>query len=251
MNYNKLKLNDEKSEVLFIVSPRMSTSITLPDSLVLGCSNVSVSSSARNLGVVIDSNLSMKDHVAAVIRAVNFELRRISSIRSYLTTDATKTLISAFVLSRLDYCNGLFVNCPAETLDKLQRVQNNAARLVLRVPRSDHITPHLQTLHWLPIEARITYKIACMTFRAINLSCPRYLSDLISIYTPGRLLRSLSDTLKLTTPSSNTKTFGERSFSFAAPSIWNSLPLSIRSSDSDSSFRSSLKTHLFKLYFDG
>ena len=92
MNYNKLKLNDEMSEILFIVSPRMSTSITLPDSLVLGCSNVSVSSSARNLGVIIDSNLSMKDHVASVIQAVNFELRRISSIHSYLKTDATKTL---------------------------------------------------------------------------------------------------------------------------------------------------------------
>ena len=248
MTFNKLKLNDDKSEVLFVASPRMSVSTSLPDSLTLGCSNVLVSKSARNLGVVIDSSLSMKDHVSSVIRAINLELRRISSIRSYLTTDATKTLISAFVLSRLDYCNGLFVNCPAETLDKLQRVQNNAARLVLRVPRSDHISPHLRTLHWLPIEARISYKIALMTYRAINLSGPAYLSDLISIYTPARSLRSSSDTLKLNPPSTHTRTFGERSFSFAAPSIWNSLPLSIRSSDTDSSFRSSLKTYLFKKY---
>ena len=157
---------------MFIASPRMSTSTPIPDSLVLGCSTVSVSKSARNLGFVIDSNLSMKDHVANVIRAVNFEIRRISSIRSYLTIDATKTLICAFVLSRLDYCNDLFVNCPAETLIKLQRVQNNAARLVLCVPRRDHITPHLKTLHWLPIEARITYKIALMTYRAIHLTGP-------------------------------------------------------------------------------
>ena len=192
----------------------------------------------------------MKDHVSSVVRSINFEMRRISSIRSYLTTEATKTLISAFVLSRLDYCNGLFVNCPAETLDKLQRVQNNAARLVLRVPRSDHISPHLRSLHWLPIEARITYKIALTTYRAINLSGPPYLSELISIYTPARSLRSSSDTLKLNPPPTHTRTFGERSFSFAAPSIWNSLPLSIRSSDTESSFRSSLKTHLFKKHFD-
>ena len=248
MNFNKLKLNDEKSELVFVASPRMSSSVPLPDSLILGCSNVSVSKSARNLGVVIDSNLSMKDHVSSVIRGVNFELRRISSIRAYLTTEATKTLISAFVLSRLDYCNGLYVNCPAETLDKLQRVQNNAARLVLRVPRSDHISPHLCTLHWLPIQARITYKIALITYRAINLSGPSYLSDLISIYTPTRSLRSSADTLTLTPPPTN-RSFGERSFSFAAPSIWNNLPLSIRSSNSDSSFRSSLKTYLFRLYF--
>ena len=154
MNFNKLKLNDEKSELIFVASPRMFSTVSLPDSLILGFSNVSVSKSARNLGIVLDSNLSMKDHVSSVIRSINFELRRISSIRAYLTTKATKTLISAFVLSRLDYCNGLYVNCPAETLDKLQRVQNNAARLVLRVPRSDHISPHLYTLHWLPVEAR-------------------------------------------------------------------------------------------------
>ena len=249
MNFNKLKLNDGKSEVLFIASPRMYVSAPLPDSLVLGCSNVPVSKSARNLGVVIDSNLSMKDHVSSVIRGVNFELRRISSIRSYLTTEATKTLISAFVLSRLDYCNSLYVNCPAEILDKLQRVQNNAARLVLRVPRSDHISPHLRSLHWLPVEARITYKIALMSYRAINLSGPSYLSDLINIYTPTRSLRSTADPLTLVTPRTN-RSFGEPSFSFAAPSIWNDLPLSIRSSDSDSSFRSSLKTYLFKLYFE-
>ena len=248
MNFNKLKLNDGKSEVIFIASPRMYVSTPLPNSLVFGSSNVPVSKSARNLGVVIDSNLSMKDHVSSVIRGVNFELRRISSIRSYLTTEATKTLISAFVLSRLDYCNSLYVNCPAETLAKLQRVQNNAARLVLRVPRSDHISPHLRTLHWLPVEARITYKIALMSYRAINLSGPSYLSDLISIYTPTRSLRSTADPLILVTPTTN-RSFGERSFSFAAPSIWNDLPLSIRSSDSDSSFRSSLKTYLFKLYF--
>ena len=192
----------------------------------------------------------MKNHVANVISNVNFELRRISSIRSYLTTNATKTLVSAFVLSRLDYCNGRFVNCPAEIIGKLQRVQNNAARLILRVPRSDHMTPHLRTLHWLPIEARITYKIACLTYQAINQSGPSYLSDLLTINTPARSLRSSADTLTLVIPPTNTILFGERSFSFAAPSIWNTLPLSIRSSDSDSSFRSSLKTHLFRLHFE-
>ena len=154
-------------------------------------------------------------------------------------------------MSRLDYCNSLYVNCPAEILDKLQRVQNNAARFVLRVPRSDHISPHPRSLHWLPVEACITYKNALMSYRAtcINLSGPSYLSDLINIYTPTRSLRSTADPLTFVTPRTN-RSFGEPSFSFAAPSIWNDLPLFIRSSDSDSSFRSSLRTYLFKQYFE-
>ena len=246
MTYNKLKLNDEKTEVLIVASPRASLSNPLPDSLVVGSSTVSVCSSARNLGVIIDSNLSMKNQVSSIISSANFELRKISSIRHFLTVDATKTLVCAFILSRLDYCNSLLVNCPQDLINRLQKVQNNAARLVLRVPRSTHITPLLRSLHWLPIHARIIYKVACMTYRAINSTGPSYLSELISIYTPARSLRSSSDILSLCRPRTNTKTFGERSFSFAAPSIWNNLPLSIRSSKSDSAFRSSLKTYLYK-----
>ena len=246
MTCNKLKLNDDKTEALIISSPRTSLSALLPDALTVGDASVPFSKSARNLGVVLDCHLTMNAQVANVIRTVNFELRRISSIRHFLSVEATKTLISAFVFSRLDYCNGLLVNCPQDLLQRFQKIQNTAARLVLKVPRRDHITPHLRTLHWLPIDARITYKVACMCFRAINGTGPVYLSDLLHTYTPSRTLRSSSDTLTLIKPRISTKTFGERSFYSAAPAIWNSLPFSIRSSPSDSAFRSSLKTHLFK-----
>ena len=88
----------------------------------------------------------MKSHVSNLSCSANFELRRISSIRHLLSTDATKTLVSAFVLSRLDYCNSLLSGCPQYLLNKLERVQNNAARLVLRVSKTDHISPHLASL---------------------------------------------------------------------------------------------------------
>ena len=93
-------------------------------------------------------------HVSNLVRSANFELRRISSIRHLLSTDATKTLVSAFVLSRLDYCNSLLFGCSQYLLNKLQKVQNNAARLDRRVSKTDYIS-HLASLHWLPIDSQI------------------------------------------------------------------------------------------------
>ena len=250
MTYNKLRLNDDKTETLLISSPRISSSCSIPDCLFVGDTSVAFTKSARNLGVVLDSNLTMHDHVVSMIRTVNLELRRISAIRHLLTVQATQTLVSAFVLSRIDYCNSLLVHCPQSLLQRVQKLQNNAARLVLRVPKSDHITPHLRTLHWLPVDARIKYKIACLCFNAVNSSGPVYLSDLVTLYTPARTLRSSSDNLMLTIPRTSTKTFGERSFHYAAPEIWNSLPLKVRSAGCISAFRTALKTHLFREYFE-
>ena len=199
MTFNKLKLNDDKTEAMIVSSSSLSLSALLPASLVVGDATVPFSKTVKNLGVVLDSHLTMNAQAGNVIRSVNFELRRISAIRHFLSVEATKTLVSAFILSRLDYCNSLFVNCSQDLILRLQKLQNSAVRLILKVPRSDHITPHLQTLHWLPVEARIRYKIACICFCAINGTGPDYLSELIQIYTPSRTLRSSSDAFTLQT----------------------------------------------------
>ena len=245
MTFNKLKLNDDKTEVMVVSSPRMSTSIQLPESITIGNATVPFSSTVKNLGVTLDSHLTMQAQVLTIIRAVNFELRRIGSIRHYLTEQATLTLVSAFILSKLDYCNALLYGCPQYLLDRLQKLQNNAARLILRVRKYDHISHHLQSLHWLPINQRITYKTACLTFNAFKQTGPTYLTDLIHTYTPLRTLRSSTDTTVLSIPRVNTKSFGERSFSASAPLVWNSLPANLRLSSSSDSFRNGLKTHLF------
>ncbi len=243
MTHNKLKLNTDKTEALIISAPRISNSIPLPDSLTVGNSTVRFSQSAKYLGVTLDMHLTMTAHVVNLIRTANFELRRINSIRHYLSVQATKTLVSAFVLSRLDYCNSLLSGCPQYLLNRLQKVQNNAARLILKAPKTDHITPHLRTLHWLPIDARIKYKLCSLCFGAITSTGPVYLSDLLKIYTPSRQLRSSADIRILCIPSVNTKSYGERSFSYTAPTLWNTLPKDIRFSVS--SFGSAFKTHLF------
>ena len=102
---------------------------------------------------------------------------------------------------------------------------------------------------WLPVTHCIQYKISAICFSSISGTAPQYLSDLLQPYTPARQLWSASDTRTFVTPRVNTKTFGERSFSYAGPSVWNNLPQTLRHSDSTSSFKAALKTHLFNNYF--
>ena len=117
----------------------------------------------------------------------------ISSIRHLLSIDATKTLLSAFVLPKLHYCNSLFYGSPMYMLEILQKVQNSAARLIFQCRKQNQISPLLMSLHWLPINARIEYKLSviCHSF-FLGLS-HIYLSDLLLVYTPKRNLRSSSD----------------------------------------------------------
>ena len=122
----------------------------------------------------------MENHVTNICRSAYIEIRRISNIRHYLTTDATKTLLCAFVLSKLDYCNSLLSGSPKHLLDKLQKVQNSAATLVFKALKHEHIKPLLQKLHWLPVVSRIQYKVATLCYNSFTESYPVYLSELLT-----------------------------------------------------------------------
>ena len=172
------------------------------------------------------------------------QTRPISSIRHFYHA-RTQTLVCSLVYYRLDYYNSIVSGCPVYLLDKLQKVQNAAARLVCKAKRSDHIQPILQSLHWLPGTHRIQYKISAFCFNSLSGKSPSpLLSDLIQPYTQTRKCRSASDTRAFVISRVNTKLFGERSFSYTGPSVWNNLPRSVRHSDSSSSFKTALKTHL-------
>ena len=121
----------------------------LPSVIHIGDADVPFVSTVKNLGVTLDSNLSMSQHISNTCKAAYIQIRHISSI-NLLTTQATQTLVCSLVLSRLDYCNSLLSGCPQYLLDKLHKVQNAAARLVCKAKKSDHIHPILETLHWLP-----------------------------------------------------------------------------------------------------
>ena len=249
MTTHKLKLNDDKTEVLLIHTNRSFSSNTKPSSILVGNSDITFSDSARNLGFILSSDMSLDQHITHICRSAYAALRQISTIRQYLTTEAAKKLVCALVLSKLDYVNALLAGCPKHCLDRLQKVQNSAARLVLKAKKRDHVTPLLQILHWLPIEARIQYKLSLLCHNFFSDSSPTYISALLSVYTPARNLRTSNDHRILSVPRVRTKTFGERAFSLAAPKQWNSLPASLRNITSTTSFKKALKTYLFKLHY--
>jgi hypothetical protein len=244
MTQNKLKLNTNKTELIVIATKQ--DLVALADVILrVGDDNITPSHSARDIGVTVDSTLSMVPHISSTASAANFHLRNIGRIRSLITTDAAKHLVHSLVSSRLDYGNALLVNVPKCHLKKLQHVQNTAARIIVRAPRSAHITPTLQSLHWLPVVARIDYKIALLTFKALNELSPRYMTEMLEPYAPTRNLRSGQMNL-LVTPATRTKTHGARAFSVAAPTLWNRLPNELRMCQSLSTFKKLLKTFLFR-----
>ena len=250
MTQNKLKLNDDKTEALLLRNPRLFQSSDMPSSIVVGNSQVHFSHSARDLGYTISDTMSVDIHVTNVCRSAYLAIRQIASIRQFLTVDATKKLVSALVLSRLDYCNSLLAGSPKYVIDRLQRVQNSAARLILKSRKRDHITPLLKSLHWLPVQSRINYKLSILCHNFLSGTAPKYFDDLLSVYVPSRQLRSSADLRTLNVSKVRTKSYGERSFSYCAPKQWNSLPAQLRNIQSTSSFKKCLKTHLFNQYYN-
>ena len=170
----------------------------------------------------------MDAHVNNICRKLNYELKKLKQLKEYLPEESMKTLVTSLIFSRLDYCNSLLYGMKKENITKLQRIQNNAARLVLGKNRRDSVTPMLQALHWLPVAARIEYKISILVYQCIhNDQYPKYLSELIRKYEPTRDLRSCNLHL-LEKSRAKLKTYGERAFSHSGPAIWNKMPKDLK-----------------------
>ncbi len=195
------------------------------------------SSTVKNLGVILDSNLSFENHNSHVTKTAFFHLRNIAKLRNMLTVSDAEKLVHAFMTSRLDYCNALLGGCPASSINKLQIEQNPAARVLTRSRKYDNFTPILQSLHWLPINFCISYKILLLAYKALNNLAPAYLTNLLSCYNPTRSLR-LQNSGLLVVPRIAKSTKGGRTFSYLAPKLWNSLPDNVRGSDTLSLFKS-------------
>ncbi len=240
MTNNFLLFNSEKTEVLNI-GPKNHTSNNLEHCLKTknGCS-LDSSSSVRNLDVLFDSNHSFDRHIS---KTVFFHLKNISKLRPMLSMSNAEMLIHAFMTSRLDYCNALLGGCSARLINKLQMVQNAAARVLTRTRKYDHISPVMSTLHWLPIKHHIDFKILLITYKALNGLAPHYLSGLLSHYSsPHPLLQSQNSGHLIILRKRICRRQLILRF-YLAPKLWNNLPSTVREADTLCQFKSRLKTH--------
>lgn len=195
---NMLKLNEDKTE-LTIFAPKHRVKDLSNCHLSIGGNIVSSAECVNNLGIYFDETLSMTKQVSAVSKSCFHQIRNIGRIRQYITEDACRKLICSLVTSRLGYGNALLYGLPTSVIQRLQRVQNTAARMITRQKKSDHITPVLHSLHWLPVSYQCQYKLLLYVFKTLIQKAPIYLPELIQVHKPSRSLRSGTRSL-LTTP---------------------------------------------------
>ena len=249
MNQNMLKLNDDKTELIVFTS-KYKQDLYNDLSITIGNTVVDCSSQVKDLGVIFDRVLSLRQHVSYTSKTYRFHLRNISRIRKYIPQDTSVVLFKSLVLSRLDYSNGLFYGLPKCTLSGLQVVQNSAARIVTQERFRDHdsMSWALIGLHWLSVDKRIEYKMLLYTYKALHDLAPGYLCELVVPYVPLRVLRSAELNL-LTVPPGKPGKYGSRSFARASANLWNSLrgerAAWLKNSPTLESFKRNLKTFFF------
>ena len=221
--------------------------VEMPSIPLAGC-DIKRCDNLKSLGVVLDDHLSFDKHVSDICKSTSFHTRALAHVRRSITTDMARTVATAIVGSKLDYCNSLLFGASDKNISRLQRIQNNLARVVTNRGRYDRITPILAELHWLPIKERIEFKLCTLTYKVRTNKQPAYLASCLTESGPTRTLRSASRHL-LTVPRTRTVAASRR-FSVAAPTAWNRIPLAIRETETLASFRNKLKTFFFKLAYD-
>ena len=234
-----LKINPDKTEIILFYPKSLEDRVIIRGTLV-GKDCIRYSREVKNVGVWLDSNLRMEKQVNAIVSHCYKLLKNIGRIRNVLTKKQTEMLVHSVITSKLDYCNSLLINTSKSNLYKLQKVQNSAARLVVRGRKRDSISQVLKELHWLRIESRIIFKILLITYKRITGQC----SENLQIKYKGHNCRP-QDYLMLETTNANTK-YGRRRFEYAAPRLWNALPLEVRTEEDIEIFKKRVKTLLFE-----
>ena len=235
-NEQFMKINPDKTEILLLRPSCLNHEIVIKG-VLMNEQCIRFSKLVKNVGVWLDENLKMNKHINSVVSQCHKILRDIGRIKTYLQRSHLEQIVHAVISMRLDYCNSLFVNLPKEDLFKLQKVQNTAARLILGRRRRDSAKEALRELHWLNIDARITYKILTLVHKVVRGKCSLSLTYKAFNGRP-------EDELKLVTPTFNTK-YGNRVFEYNGSRLWNSLPVQMRKEEDTEAYKKMLKTLLF------
>lgn len=204
-----------------------------------GHNTIKFESSVRTLGVILDSKLFFRQHVASVWSKVNGALYKIQQLREYTDVNLRKCLVSALVMPHVNYCCAALQGISGENNLELQGVANKGIRYIFNVPRDAHISQYRRSLGWLTVAAGRKLAICCLIYTVLKLGVPKFLKDCLSTLVANRPRRGQQGQ-KLTIPFYRTDTF-MHSFAVSAPSYWNSIPSDIQQSTSRSVFRAALK----------
>ena len=194
------------------------------DQLIVQSTSVAPVTSLRDLGVHLDSDMSMHTHVTQLVCSCYGVLRQLRSIRRSLPRSALTTLVTSFTMSKVDYCNVALAGLPQYELDRVQSVVNAAARLTADARKYDHVTQLLMDLHWLRVPQRIQYKLCVLVHGCLNGAAPGYLSDLtVSVASAARRRLRSASTSDLVVPSTLRASIGDRVFAVAGPTVYRQL----------------------------
>ena len=232
-----LCLNQTKTKILVVAPPSVKAEIII-SGVILENSCIRFVESAKNLGVIIDSVLNFEEQIDKVVKSCFMTIRELSKVKIYLTQQQLQVLVYSKIFTNLDYCNSLYYGLPAYTINKLQRVQNCAARLVWKskIPFTSSLDGVYGCLNWLRIRFRIIYKVLLIVHHCLHKNAPTEVAALIQ-YSQSQRTMKLQETRTL-------NSYGDRAFSHVGPKLWNLLPGEIREQHDLVSFKQNLKTFL-------
>ena len=255
---NFMKLNESKTELLVLGKPHVLKTYDLSISLQFGSDTISPTECKgdhwKSLGVKLDATLSMERQINSVKQKCSWTMMNLRTIGRYLDESTKLMMVKQLVISKLDYCNALYINLKKTLLNKLKSILNGAVRFIYNISdRSIDLVPYYKKAHILPVEQRILFKVCLFAHKAVHGLSPIYIKELIEVevFTDTETCtrsRTPGDCFKLKIQKMSKNKFDERRFSNYAPAAWNSLPLRLRCLNNTDSFKSLLKNYLYNIF---
>ena len=252
---NFMKLNESKTELLVMGKPLVLKKHNLEVKIQFGDTTITPTifkgDSWKSLGVLLDASLNMERQVNNVKQKCSWDMTNLRTIRRYLDEKVKLMLIKQLIISKLDYCNALYMNLTKTRLRKLKSALNTGVRFIYDITDMNvDLTPYYKKAHILPIEQRIFFKVCLLCFKVVNGVAPVYLQELVTMSSNDPTLRESrlrpADVVQMKLPKISKLKATNRRFSNYAPEAWNSLPSRLRKIDNISIFKGQLKFFLFE-----